>query len=293
MGRVFLFVKLCTSTKNQWFTVEYIRIFQGFCTFFAIAYCAYCEKVLSYKQLLIGGRHKMPQMRLDKMLTHLNCGSRKEVGALIRAGRAAVNGIVCRDPACKIDPETAAVSLDGQVQCYRAQRYFMLNKPAGVITASRDERHDTVLELFPEKERRGLFAVGRLDKDTEGLLLVTDDGAFSHALMSPGRHVPKVYEAVVAGALAPDAETRFATGLTLKDGTACRPATLVRTGETSVRVTLEEGKYHQVKRMVAAVGGVVVQLRRVQIGGLVLDPALEPGTYRALREEELALLRRE
>lgn len=233
----------------------------------------------------------MPQMRLDKMLTHLNCGSRKEVGAMIRAGRAAVNGVICRDPACKIDPESAEIALDGRTQRYQAQRYFMLNKPAGVITASRDARHETVLELFPEKERRGLFAVGRLDKDTEGLLLVTDDGAFSHALMSPGRHVPKIYEAALEGALAPDAEARFASGLTLKDGTVCLPAALARTGEASVRITLEEGKYHQVKRMVAAVGGTVVHLRRVQIGGLALDPALAPGAYRALRAEELALLR--
>ena len=119
----------------------------------------------------------MAQMRLDKLLTHLNCGSRKEVQALVRAGRVSVEGQVVRNPAAKLDPETAAVSVDGQVQRYRAQRYYMLNKPAGVITASRDARHPTVLGLFPENERRGLFAVGRLDKDTEGLLIVTDDGA--------------------------------------------------------------------------------------------------------------------
>ena len=131
----------------------------------------------------------MPRMRLDKLLAHLNCGSRKEVQAMIRAGRVAVDGAVLTDPAAKVDPDTAQVALDGQAQTYRAQRYYMLNKPAGVITASRDERHDTVLGLFPENMRRGLFAVGRLDKDTEGLLIITDDGALSHALMSPARHV--------------------------------------------------------------------------------------------------------
>lgn len=235
----------------------------------------------------------MPRMRLDKLLAHLNCGSRKEVQAMIRAGRVQVNGAVERDPATKVDSDSAQVVLDGQAQKYQAQRYYMLNKPAGVITASRDARHDTVLDLFPEEMRRGLFAVGRLDKDTEGLLIVTDDGALSHALMSPSRHVYKVYEAVVEGILVPEAEARFQTGLTLKDGTVCLPARLERLaggGEQRVRVTLREGKYHQVKRMIAAVGGVVVQLRRTQLGGLQLDPALTEGAFRALTEQELELL---
>ena len=235
----------------------------------------------------------MPRMRLDKLLAHLNCGSRKEVQAMIRAGRVQVDGVVERDPAAKVDADTAQVALDGQTQSYQAQRYFMLNKPAGVITASRDARHDTVLELFPEKVRHGLFAVGRLDKDTEGLLLVTDDGALSHALMSPTKHVDKVYEAEVDGTLAPDAAARFAAGLTLGDGTVCRPARLEAApdlGAAWVRVTLREGKYHQVKRMVAAVGGTVVRLRRIKLGGLLLDPALAPGEYRPLTAEELAAL---
>ena len=235
----------------------------------------------------------MPRMRLDKLLAHLNCGSRKEVQAMIRAGRVQVIGAVERDPATKVDSDSAQVVLDGQAQKYQAQRYYMLNKPAGVITASRDARHDTVLDLFPEEIQRGLFAVGRLDKDTEGLLIVTDDGALSHALMSPSRHVYKVYEAVVEGILVPEAETRFQTGLTLKDGTVCLPARLERLaggGEQRVRVTLREGKYHQVKRMIAAVGGVVVQLRRTQLGGLQLDPALTEGAFRALTEQELELL---
>ena len=235
----------------------------------------------------------MPRMRLDKLLAHLNCGSRKEVQAMIRAGRVQVDGAVERDPAAKVDADTAQVVLDGQAQHYQAQRYFMLNKPAGVITASRDARHDTVLELFPEEMRRGLFAVGRLDKDTEGLLLVTDDGALSHALMSPARHVDKVYEAEVDGELLPDAAARFAAGLTLKDGTVCRPAQLEAApdlGENWVRVTLREGKYHQVKRMIAAVGGTVTRLRRVKLGGLALDPALAPGDFRALSGDELVKL---
>ena len=206
----------------------------------------------------------MPKMRLDKLLSHLNCGSRKEVQSFIRAGRVAVNGTAERDPAAKVDPDADRVSLDGREQTYCAQRYYMLNKPAGVITASRDERHGTVLELFPESLRRGLFAVGRLDKDTEGLLLVTDDGALSHALMSPSRHVSKVYEAELDGTLVPDGR---------------------------VRVTLHEGKYHQVKRMIAACGATVTFLKRVQLGGVRLDESLAPGEFRELTEEELGALR--
>ena len=237
----------------------------------------------------------MPRMRLDKLLAHLNCGSRKEVQAMIRAGRVQVDGATERDPAAKVESDTAQVVLDGQPQQYQAQRYYMLNKPAGVITASRDARHSTVLDLFPEEIRRGLFAVGRLDKDTEGLLIVTDDGALSHALMSPSRHVEKVYEATVEGELLPDAEIRFEKGLTLKDGTVCLPARLERLtgdGAQRVRVILREGKYHQVKRMIAAVGGVVVQLRRVQLGGLRLDPALAEGAFRALTDQELMMLQK-
>ena len=235
----------------------------------------------------------MPRMRLDKLLSHLNCGSRREVQAMIRSGRVTVDGVMETDPAAKVDPDAAQVALDGQAQRYRAQRYYMLNKPSGVITASRDERHDTVLDLFPEEERRGLFAVGRLDKDTEGLLIITDDGALSHALMSPARHVSKMYEAAVEGTLVSDAAERFRQGLTLRDGTVCLPARLdilPGDGETRVRVTLREGKYHQVKRMVAAVGATVVRLRRVKLGGLVLDPALPAGAFRELTEQELEQL---
>ncbi len=232
-------------------------------------------------------------MRLDKLLTHLNCGSRKDVQGFIRAGRVEVDGKAVRDPAYKLDPDKAVVALDGRVQRYRAQRYYMLNKPSGVITANYDGRHKTVIDLFPENERRGLFAVGRLDKDTEGLLIVTDDGMLSHALMSPAKHVDKVYEAEVEGPLVPEAVQMFRDGLTLKDGDICLPAELeiLRGGkDTLVRVTLREGKYHQVKRMIAAAGGKVSGLRRISLGGLELDPELQPGAFRELAREELEKL---
>lgn len=234
----------------------------------------------------------MADMRLDKFLAHLNYGSRKEVQAMIKAGRITINSISVRDPAWKVSPETAVITFDAQTITYHAQRYFMLHKPSGVVTANRDARHQTVLDLFPSAERRGLFAVGRLDRDTEGLLLLTDDGALSHALMSPKQHVKKIYEAMVEGTLLPQAAEQFQAGLVLKDGTECRPAVLEPMEEPQwFRIILYEGKYHQVKRMLAAVGGKVIRLRRVQLGDLRLDPALQPGQFRSLTEQELTVLR--
>lgn len=233
----------------------------------------------------------MPKMRLDKLLSHLNCGSRKEVQSYIRAGRVAVCGTVERDPAAKVDPDTDSVSLDGREQTYREQRYYMLNKPAGVITASRDERHDTVLELFPEKLRRGLFAVGRLDKDTEGLLLLTDDGELAHRLLSPRHHVDKVYLAEIDGQVNHADTAAFEAGLTLGDGTQCMPAGLEDLGPGLCRVTLREGKFHQVKRMLAQRGKPVIGLKRLSMGPLELDQALQPGEFRPLTTEELAQLK--
>lgn len=237
----------------------------------------------------------MAKERLDKALSSLGCGSRKEVGALIRAGRAAVNGQIVRDPSVKVTPAEDQLTLAGEPVRWRIGRYYMLNKPPGVVSARVDNLHETVLGLFPEKERAVLFPVGRLDKDTEGLLLVTDDGAFAHALTAPRRHVDKVYAALVEGRLELSAPKRFAEGLTLADGTLCKPAVLdvlgPQDGMTRVEVTLREGKHHQVKRMIAAVGGHVAHLKRLSIGPLRLDDALAPGEYRELTEEEVAMLR--
>ena len=234
----------------------------------------------------------MPQMRLDKLLSHLNCGSRKEVQALIRAGRVSVDGTVQKDPAFKVDPDRSQTAVDGTVQRYRAQRYYMLNKPMGVITASRDERHDTVLELFPAELRRGLFAVGRLDKDTEGLLLLTNDGPLAHRLLAPRNHVDKTYFVRVDGELDGADAAAFAAGMMLEDGLACLPAGLeVLEQPDTALVTLHEGKYHQIKRMLAARGKPVVYLKRLTMGPLMLDPALERGEWRPLSAEEVAALR--
>lgn len=229
--------------------------------------------------------------RLDKLLVRMGCGSRREVVALVRGGKVAVNGDICTENDRKIDPERDKLTVNGEAVAYRAHWYLMMNKPAGVITATEDPRHETVFSLLPERLRRaGVFPVGRLDKDTEGLLLLTTDGDWGHALMSPRRHVPKLYEAAVDSEPAPDAETRFFEGLTLKDGTLCRPAKLERCAPCCVHVTVCEGKYHQVKRMLKAVGSEVTALRRLAVGPLSLDAALAPGAYRELTAEELAAL---
>lgn len=238
----------------------------------------------------------MPRERLDKMLTGRGAGSRRAAAAKIRAGEVQVNGTVCRDPAQKVNPEADVVSLSGQPLRMRRERYLMMNKPAGVITATEDAVQQTVLDLLPADVRRGLSPVGRLDKDTEGLLLLTDDGALCHALTAPRRHVDKRYRVHIAGTLAADAAERFAAGLTLGDGTVCRPADLTILGQTedglcAAEVVLREGKYHQVKRMVAAAGGRVVHLKRLSMGPLQLDAALPAGGWRELTEQELALLR--
>ncbi len=237
----------------------------------------------------------MAQERLDKMLASRGAGSRKEACQLIRAGRVTVNGQPCREPASKVSPEQDTVCVMGVPLRARKERYFMLNKPAGVISATEDLEQKTVLELFPESERAGLAPVGRLDKDTLGLLLVTDDGALNHALTSPRRHVDKRYCALVSGTLADDAAEQFQRGIELRDGTKCLPADLTvlkqhADGLLEVEVVLHEGKYHQVKRMIAALGGHVERLERLSMGPLVLDASLERGTYRELTEEEIRAL---
>ena len=231
--------------------------------------------------------------RLDKILANTGRWSRKEARELVRAGRVAVDGVTAQAADGKYDP-AARFEVDGETVSGERLVYLMLHKPAGLVSATEDPRQPTVLELLPQHLRRvGLFPAGRLDKDTEGLLLITDDGALSHALMSPNRHVEKEYEAVVDGALAADAVSRFEQGMTLRDGTECKPAKLEileTEPELRVRVTLKEGKYHQVKRMVSAVGGTVTALNRLLLGGLWLDKTLAPGEFRELTQEELEKL---
>ena len=234
-------------------------------------------------------------MRLDRWLTMLGAGSRSEVKEWIRGGEAAVNGRIIRDSALSFDTEKDLPSLRGKALDGRVVRHAVMNKPAGVLTAARDPKQPTVMDLLPPVYRSiGCMPVGRLDKDTTGILLFTCDGELNHRLLSPSRHVDKVYRVLAEGRPEPGIAEVFAAGMDLGDFTA-QPAKLVilRTGEESFlsEVTVSEGKFHQVKRMFAAAGHEVLALHRRAFGPLELDPALEEGGWRELAAEELAALR--
>ena len=223
--------------------------------------------------------------RLDKLLAATGKWSRKEAKALIKAGRVRVEDRLPKGPEDKVE-EGSLVTVDGRPIFTEKYVYLMLHKPAGVISATQDAKEKTVLDLLPKDLRRkDLFPVGRLDKDTEGLLLLTNDGALAHALLAPGRHVDKVYYTKVDGSLEGDDVTAFAEGITLGDGLEVLP-------DRVCIVTLREGKYHQVKRMLASRGKPVVYLKRLGMGKLKLDPALPAGAWRPLTPEELADLGR-
>lgn len=226
-------------------------------------------------------------LRLDKLLADTGRWSRKEARLLLKQGRVRVDGEQERSAERKVTPGVSQVTVDGQPVDWSEFHYIMMNKPAGVLTATEDRHQKTVLDLLPEEYRNlNLFPVGRLDKDTEGLLLLTDDGALAHRLLSPRHHVDKVYLARVDGET-DDADAKaFAEGITLGDGTKCLPARLEHLGPGLCRVTLREGKFHQVKRMLAQRGKPVIGLKRLSMGQLELDPALEPGQFRPLTPEE-------
>ncbi|MBQ9327832.1 MAG: 16S rRNA pseudouridine(516) synthase [Solobacterium sp.] len=228
-------------------------------------------------------------MRLDKMLADLGYGTRNEIRKACRQGRIVLNGEYVKDCSIHVNPEEDEVLVDEEPVLYSRYVYFMLNKPIGVVSATSD-RQMTVLDLI-DSGIKGLFPVGRLDKDTEGLLLITNDGQLGHRLLSPRHHVEKEYEVELALPLKEEDVTRFASGIQLSDGERCLPSTLIITSETAARVILTEGKYHQIKRMFEAVGNQVVGLKRVRMKHLVLDESLAPGEYRELTKEELADLK--
>lgn len=236
----------------------------------------------------------MALQRLDKIVASTGRFSRREVKLLVREGRVLADGRAVKSAEEKFDPLLARITVDGAPLAYSEHCYLMLHKPAGVLSATEDGRGTTVLDLLaPEYRRRGLFPVGRLDKDTEGLLLLTDDGPLAHALLSPKKHVDKVYFVRVSGRLTADDCAAFASGMTLGDGLRCLPAKLelLRTGEESeALVTLREGKFHQIKRMLASRGKPVLYLKRLSMGALTLDEALARGEYRPLTASESAAL---
>ena len=237
----------------------------------------------------------MEKQRLDKIIASTGKWSRKEVKNLIRHGQVLVDGLPAAGPEEKADPEAAEIVVNGERLTYQRYTWIMLNKPAGYLSATEDGRGKTVLDLLAQELRRqGLFPVGRLDKDTEGLLLLTNEGGLAHDLLSPRHHVDKVYYARVAGHLTEEDCQAFAAGMTLDDGLVCQSAVLeiFSAGEESeAHVTLREGKFHQVKRMLAYRGKPVLYLERVKMGNLTLDPDLPRGEYRFLTAEEVENLR--
>lgn len=228
-------------------------------------------------------------MRLDKYLSAYAGVSRKEARQLVRKGRVSVDGIPVQSEAVKVAREQQ-ITLDGETIQGDEYVYYMMNKPAGVITATKDERDRTVLDLMPEV-RRDIFPMGRLDKDTEGLLILTDDGALAHRLLSPAYHVDKTYEVRYEGELRETAAEEFRQGIDIGERRNTKPAHLELLAPGRARLTISEGKFHQVKRMFAAAGGRVTNLRRVAMAGLLLDACLKPGGYRRLSEEEVEQLR--
>ena len=235
-------------------------------------------------------------MRLDKFLVESGLGSRSQVKQLLKKGQVLVNGTAVTSAKTQIDEQSDQIMVDGQPLVYEKFVYYLLNKPKGVISATEDDRHKTVLDLLDDTARqKEVFPVGRLDVDTHGLLLLTNNGQLSHAMLSPKRHVAKVYQAQVAGLMDQADVERFAQGIELKDF-SCQPAQLEiierdEGAQTSlVHITLSEGKFHQVKRMVLACGKEVTDLQRLSMGPLQLDPSLELGQWRRLTEEEMQSL---
>ena len=231
-------------------------------------------------------------IRLDKYLCEMEAGTRSEVKAFIKKGRVTVNGETAKAPEQKVDETRDTVTLDGHSFSYQKFFYYMLHKPAGVVTAVRDHHDQTVLDLLADAPGKDLSPVGRLDKDTEGLLLITNDGALSHRLLSPVKHVPKTYLVHTKRPVTSQMCEKLEAGVEIGDETPTAPAKtkLLSDTDCGLLLTITEGRFHQVKRMLQAVGNEVVYLKRLSMGTLVLDETLSKGSWRALTEEEKAQL---
>lgn len=233
------------------------------------------------------------KLRLDKYLAEMNLGTRSEVKKLITKGQIQVNEAIVKKPELKLDPTSDRVQYQGREITYVIYEYYMLNKPSGVISATEDKRDTTVIDLIESRQRKDLFPVGRLDKDTEGLLLITNDGALAHRLLSPKKHVDKTYYAKISGEVTKEDIETFEKGVCIGEEKLTLPAKLVilKSGaESEIELTIQEGRFHQVKRMFQAVGKEVVYLKRLSMGSLSLDPSLKPGEYRKLTKEEMEQL---
>lgn len=236
------------------------------------------------------------KLRLDKYLADMGIGTRSEVKKAISKGLVKINGAAVKRPDIKIDTDTDCVTYQETQVSYAEYEYYLLNKPSGVISASEDKREKTVVDLIAEKQRRDLFPVGRLDRDTEGLLLITNDGALAHRLLAPTHHVDKVYYARIRGKVTEEDVRLFREGVDIKEEKPTLPAELkilVSGEESEIELTIHEGKFHQVKRMFLAVGKEVVYLKRLRMGTLRLDETLKPGEYRRLTQKELEELKQD
>lgn len=233
-------------------------------------------------------------MRIDKLLANSGFGSRKDVKKLLKSGAVLCNDAKISDPKAHVDPDNDRITVYGEAVQYREFIYVMMNKPKGYISATEDDRLKTVLDLLePEDAHMKPFPVGRLDRDTEGLLVLTNDGQLAHDVLAPKKHVPKTYYAIIDGAVDEVDIERFKQGVTLDDGYVTKPGelTIIKSGQQSeIELIITEGKFHQVKRMFESVGKKVLYLKRIAMGALVLDENLELGEYREMTEEELALL---
>lgn len=233
-------------------------------------------------------------LRLDKFLTELGVGTRSQVKKIIKANQITVNGEIAGKPEQKINPDSDEVCFHGKKLHYQSFEYYLFHKPKGCVSATEDRVHKTVLDYLEQTVRKDLFPVGRLDIDTEGLLLITNDGELAHSLLSPAKHVTKTYYAKVEGRVTEEDVNLFEKGVDIGENKLTKPATLVilYSGEVSeVELTITEGKFHQVKRMFTSVGKEVVYLKRLSMGPLILTEDLKPGEYRPLTEEELDALK--
>ncbi len=242
------------------------------------------------KERIMGERQ-----RLDKLLGNSGYGSRKEIRNLVKQRRVTVDGHVVNDPGIHVEPGVNRIRIDDIEAVYKKFIYIMMNKPGGVISATHDKRHETVIDLLPEEfSNFDVFPAGRLDIDTEGLVLLTNDGQLAHEILSPRKHIPKTYYVHVNGTVTDKDKKAFSEGIVLDDGYNCLPSELdiIKSSETSeVNLTIYEGKFHQVKRMFESLGKKVVYLKRISMGGLKLDPRLEPGQCREITDQELNALK--
>lgn len=232
-------------------------------------------------------------MRLDKFLTACEVGTRSEVKNIIKKGQITIDGTICKNADYKFNEETCVVCFQGKELIYKAFQYFMLNKPQDVVSATQDNHDKTVLDLLKNVRKKDLFPVGRLDKDTEGLLILTNDGALAHSLLSPKKHVDKTYFVGLRSPITEEDITKLEQGVDIGEEKFTLPAKVVVLDSLHIELTIHEGKFHQVKRMLQAVSNEVTLLKRISFGSLSLDSSLEPGSYRELTETEVMLLKQD